>query len=75
MDNVYYLNSYLHSKKMVRELPIIINKLDKLNEELSHHGNYFVFIRLRNALNEASLELQYNYRYYREIYDRKGKDE
>lgn len=75
MDNIYYLNEYTYSKKMVKELPIIINKLEQFNNQLNQHSNYWVIARLQMMLNDVSLDLQYNYRYYREIYDRKGKNE
>lgn len=74
MNNVYDLMYYSLAKKMLKEIPEILHQIDTFHKELSRYEGHHQLADIQNSLFIAKIELESTYRYYRELYNRKGKN-
>jgi hypothetical protein len=75
MDNIYDLQYYVLAKRMLKEIPLILDQIDTFHAELAKYPNHHSIADVQNSLFIAKIELQSTYRYYRQLYNRKGKNE
>lgn len=74
MSNIYKLNRYYVSKKVIKKLPSIINELEQLKRDLDKYNEELETVQLQESLLKISLNLQCEYGYFRSIYNKKGHE-
>jgi len=72
MNNVYKLTDYTFAKKMIKELPPLINKIEVFTKQLDMYKHQWPIVDLQNALIRANNNLQFEYAHYRHVYNQKG---
>ena len=70
IHNLYELQ---FAKKVVKELPEIIKKLDKIQGMLYNHIEYRDVADVLYAVNDAKTMLEIHYNVYKPVVERKGK--
>jgi len=71
-NNVYNLYKYNFAKKVVDDVPKILNDLDKMTELCYNHIEYRSIAYLLKEINEAKVTMAFHLKKYKKVLDKKG---
>jgi hypothetical protein len=73
MSNVFNIYEFKHAKEVVKEVPLLINMLSKMDKALSSYGHYKDIQPLLDQIFYAQFHLGMQLEYYKKVYERKAK--
>lgn len=74
MGSKHNLGEYSFAKDVVKDFPKIQRELNELYLKLYKHQDYYAVANVLDAINQSNEVLTNQYKYYKMVLDRKGKE-